>query len=123
MSLPSSDHKPDLLGIFVHHKVAANLLMVILLGGGLWSAVVIPKEVFPEYLLDVVEVRVGYPGAAPSEVEQGILLVVRQHLPLEQQTSFECFALCLQRSPVKSGFPEYPPVICPDKKLLKHHLL
>ena len=55
------------------NSIAANLLMVILLGGGLWSAVVIQKEVFPEYLLDVVEVRVGYPGAAPSEVEQGIL--------------------------------------------------
>ena len=47
--------------------------MVILLGGGLWSAVVIQKEVFPESQLDVVEVRVGYPGASPSEVEQGIL--------------------------------------------------
>ncbi len=56
-----------------HNSIAANLLMVILLGGGLWSAVVIQKEVFPEYLLDVVEVRVGYPGAAPAEVEQGIL--------------------------------------------------
>ena len=55
------------------NPIAANLLMAILLGGGLWSAVVIQKEVFPEYLLDVVEVRVGYPGAAPSEVEQGIL--------------------------------------------------
>ena len=55
------------------NPIAANLLMVILLGGGVWSAVVIQKEVFPEYLLDVVEVRVGYPGAAPSEVEQGIL--------------------------------------------------
>ena len=55
------------------NSIAANLLMVILLGGGLWSAVVIQKEVFPQFQLDVVEVRVGYPGAAPSEVEQGIL--------------------------------------------------
>ena len=57
----------------VRNSIAANLLMVILLGGGLWSAVVIQKEVFPESQLDVVEVRVGYPGASPSEVEQGIL--------------------------------------------------
>ncbi|MCA9211484.1 MAG: efflux RND transporter permease subunit [Planctomycetales bacterium] len=54
-------------------SIAANLLMIVLLGGGLWSARVIQKEVFPETLLDVVEVRVGYPGASPSEVEQGIL--------------------------------------------------
>lgn len=57
----------------VRNSIAANLLMVLLLGGGLWSARVIQKEVFPESQLDVVEVRVGYPGASPSEVEQGIL--------------------------------------------------
>ena len=55
------------------NSIAANLLMIILLGGGLYSARVIQKEVFPESQLDVVEVRVGYPGASPSEVEQGIL--------------------------------------------------
>ena len=67
------------------NSIAANLLMVILLGGGLWSAVVIQKEVFPDYLLDVVEVRVGYPGAAPSEVEQGILLPCGQREDIEPE--------------------------------------
>ncbi|WP_428390142.1 efflux RND transporter permease subunit [Mucisphaera sp.] len=56
-----------------HNSIAANLIMVLLLAGGLWSAVSIQKEVFPEFELDVVNVRVGYPGAAPTEVEQGIL--------------------------------------------------
>ena len=57
----------------VNNPIAANLLMAILLGGGLWTAFVIQKEVFPASQLDIVEVRVGYPGAAPAEVEQGIL--------------------------------------------------
>lgn len=56
-----------------HNSIAANLLMFILLGGGIWTAAVIQKEVFPQFELDVVEVRVDYPGAAPEEVEQGIL--------------------------------------------------
>ena len=56
-----------------HNSIAANLLMVILLGGGLWSTAVIQKEVFPDAQLDLVEVRVGYPGASPAEVEHGIL--------------------------------------------------
>ncbi len=60
------------------NSIAANLLMVILLGGGLWSAAVMQKEVFPEFQLDIVEVEVGYPGAAPSEVEQGILRPVEE---------------------------------------------
>ena len=32
------------------------------------------QEVFPEFELDQVTVRVPYPGASPAEVEQGILL-------------------------------------------------
>ncbi|MCO8121149.1 efflux RND transporter permease subunit [Stieleria sp. TO1_6] len=56
-----------------HNSIAANLLMFILLGGGLWSAIAIQKEVFPQFELDIVEVSVDYPGAAPAEVEQGIL--------------------------------------------------
>lgn len=55
------------------NPIAANLLMAMLLIGGFWSAVTVQKEVFPQFALDVVEVAVGYPGAAPEEVEQGIL--------------------------------------------------
>ncbi len=60
------------------NSIAANLLMFLLLGGGLWSAFAIQKEVFPQFQLDVVEVTVGYPGAAPEEVEQGILSPIEE---------------------------------------------
>ena len=60
------------------NPIAANLLMLLLLVGGLWGAVSIQKEVFPDFQLDVVTVRVGYPGAAPTEVEQGILLPIEE---------------------------------------------
>ncbi|HBE71069.1 MAG TPA: AcrB/AcrD/AcrF family protein [Planctomycetaceae bacterium] len=55
------------------NSIAANLLMFILLGGGIWAMTAIQKEVFPESQLDLVEISVGYPGASPEEVEQGIL--------------------------------------------------
>ena len=55
------------------NAIAANLLMFLLLGGGIWGAVNVQKEVFPETELDVIEISVGYPGASPEEVEQGIL--------------------------------------------------
>jgi len=58
--------------------IAANLLMIILIGGGLWTAYNMQKEVFPQYQLDIVEVSVVYPGAAPAEVEQGILRPVEE---------------------------------------------
>ncbi len=60
------------------NSIAANLLMIILLGTGLWTAFRIQKEVFPQFQLDIVEVSVSYPGAAPEEVEQGILLPVEE---------------------------------------------
>ncbi|MEX0937850.1 MAG: efflux RND transporter permease subunit [Pirellulales bacterium] len=60
------------------NSMAANLLMVILLGGGVWAAANMQKEVFPQFQLDIVEITVSYPGAAPSEVEQGILRPVEE---------------------------------------------
>ena len=58
--------------------IAANLFMIILIGGGIWTALYIQKEVYPQYELDLVRVSVGYPGAAPAEVEQGILQPVEE---------------------------------------------
>jgi len=60
------------------NSIAANLLMLLFLGGGVWTAFVMQKEVFPQFQLDVVEVYVGYPGAAPEEVEQGILRPIEE---------------------------------------------
>ena len=65
------EHGP--IAWMARNSIAANLLMFILLGGGIWAAFAIQKEVFPAFELDVVEVSVDYPGAAPEEVEQGIL--------------------------------------------------
>jgi len=60
------------------NSIAANLLMLILLGGGIFTAFSMQKEVFPQFQLDVVTVAVAYPGAAPAEVEQGILQPVEE---------------------------------------------
>ena len=58
------------------HPVAANLLMVALVAGGLMMAFRVRQEVFPEFSLDVVGVSVTYPGASPEEVEEGIVVAV-----------------------------------------------
>ncbi|MFT5367451.1 MAG: multidrug efflux pump subunit AcrB [Candidatus Latescibacterota bacterium] len=60
------------------NAIAANLFMILLIGGGIWTAFYIQKEVYPNYELDIVQVSVGYPGAAPAEVEQGILQPVEE---------------------------------------------
>ncbi|MFO7752635.1 MAG: efflux RND transporter permease subunit [Desulfobacteraceae bacterium] len=60
------------------NSVAANLLMLILLAGGLISALNIKQEVFPEFSTDTVSISVSYPGASPEEIEKGIILPVEE---------------------------------------------
>lgn len=66
------------IAFMAQNPIAANLLMIILLGGGIWTMFNIQKEVFPQFQLDIVDVSVVYPGAAPAEVEQGILQPVEE---------------------------------------------
>lgn len=61
-----------------NNAIAANLAMMVLFFGGIWSALNIQKEVFPQFELDIVNVDVSYPGAAPSEVESGILQPIEE---------------------------------------------
>ncbi len=60
------------------NSVAANILMIILLGGGLLYSMQVKQEFLPESQLDMVSVSVPYPGAGPEEVEQGIILAVEE---------------------------------------------
>ena len=60
------------------NSVAANLVMLFLLVGGLFWGTHVKQEVFPEFTLDQVVVSVAYPGASPEEVEEGILLPVEE---------------------------------------------
>ena len=60
------------------HSVAANLLMIVFLIGGLLFARHIKKEVFPDFELDTISISVAYPGASPEEVERGIILAIEE---------------------------------------------
>jgi len=63
-----------------HNHVAANLLMLALILGGILMAPSIKQEIFPEVSLDTVSVSVAYPGAGPEEVEEGIILKIEENL-------------------------------------------
>ena len=65
---------------FAENHVAANLLMMLLVVGGLLSIPTIKQEIMPELSLDVVTVRVVYPGAAPIEIEEGICIRIEEEL-------------------------------------------
>lgn len=60
------------------NSVASNLIMAVLLVGGLFMGLNIKQEVFPEFSLDRINISVAYPGASPEEVENGILLAMEE---------------------------------------------
>lgn len=62
------------------HRIAPNLLMAFLIVGGFLMSLAIRKEFIPPYEADVVNVSVGYPGATPSEMEQGVVLPIENEL-------------------------------------------
>jgi len=63
-----------------HNHVAANLLMMVFIVGGLAMGFSVKQEVFPEINLDRIQVSVAYPGAGPDEVEEGIILQVEENV-------------------------------------------
>jgi multidrug efflux pump subunit AcrB len=65
---------------FTRNGVAANLLMLLLVLGGAASYFTMKRELFPQFSLDTVVVRVPYPGAAPEEVEETIVIRIEEAL-------------------------------------------
>ena len=63
-----------LIGWFTKNPVAANLLMILVIFAGLISALNISKNMFPLGDLDQISISAVYPGAAPVEVEKGVIL-------------------------------------------------
>ena len=70
------DTHSGMIAWFARNHVAANLLMWILIIGGIFGAFSIHKQVFPNFDINVINVRVPYLGAAPQEVEEGVILKV-----------------------------------------------
>jgi len=63
---------------FARNAVAANLLMIILLAGGLYSVATIKKESQPPIDTNFVTVSMPFLGSSPEDVEEGILVKIEE---------------------------------------------
>lgn len=72
------DTHKGVIAWFARNHVAANLLMWILLFGGVFGILTIHKQVFPTFEFNVISVQVPYLGAAPQEVEEGVVLKLEE---------------------------------------------
>lgn len=80
MQKSDNNIKKGLLAWFADNHVAANLLMMAVITGGLIYLSTIKQEVFPEFSLDVVKITVSYPGATPEEVEEGTIMAIEEEV-------------------------------------------
>ncbi|MCU0828234.1 MAG: efflux RND transporter permease subunit [Tabrizicola sp.] len=66
----------SLLGVFVRHRTAANLLMLLMLVAGLLAAFNIRAQYFPDVVVNEVTVTVAWDGAGAEDVDRGIVQVL-----------------------------------------------
>ncbi|WP_278405477.1 efflux RND transporter permease subunit [Pseudoalteromonas ruthenica] len=76
----TQQREKGLIAWFARNPVAANLLMVFIIVGGILSALSIRKQMFPQFENNWLSIQAVYPGAAPQEVEEGITIKVEESL-------------------------------------------
>ncbi|SIT07572.1 efflux RND transporter permease subunit [Neptunomonas antarctica] len=70
--------RQNLITLFTQHRVAANLLMILLLLAGVWGIKKINTQFFPSFELDIVIVNVIWSGAAAEDIERSIVLPIEE---------------------------------------------
>lgn len=78
MRPPGVTDEKGIIAWFAANHVAANLLMILIIVAGLISASGIRKETNPEFELNMIQVNVPYLGAAPQEVEEGVVIKIEE---------------------------------------------
>ncbi|WP_420442155.1 efflux RND transporter permease subunit [Candidatus Palauibacter sp.] len=68
------------IAYMVRNGVAANLLMLFILVGGLVSLNGLVQEAFPALSFNHIEISMSYPGATPQEVEESVVLKIEERV-------------------------------------------
>ncbi len=80
MTEQETSHKSGLISLFAQHRVAANLLMLIMLLAGGVSLLRMNTQFFPTFALDFVTVSIEWRGASAEDVEDAISTPIEQAL-------------------------------------------
>ena len=74
------EHQKNIVGVFAQHKVAANLLMLMMLLSGVWALNQLNTQSLPNFALDIISVTVLWTGATAEDVETSITSPIEQEL-------------------------------------------
>ena len=78
MKVRTQTSEKGIIAWFASNHVAANLLMMFIIVAGLISVFTIRKQTTPDFELNLVQVQVAYLGAAPQEVEEGVVIKIEE---------------------------------------------
>ena len=78
MSQPGVTIQKGIIAWFAANHVATNILMFLIIAFGIASAFTIRKQTTPDFELNMIQVRVPYLGAAPQEVEEGVVIKIEE---------------------------------------------
>ena len=78
--ISNAQSSPGMLHFFIQHRVAANLLMILLVLMGLWGLNRLNTQFFPNFALDFATVRVVWSGASAEDVEASLVKPIEQEL-------------------------------------------
>ncbi len=67
------DTDKGVIAWFARNPVAANLLMLVIIITGIFSAMTIRTQLMPDIQIQQVRIEVAFPGASPGEVESGVI--------------------------------------------------
>ncbi|OKL42603.1 efflux RND transporter permease subunit [Pseudovibrio exalbescens] len=90
--LQARESTVSLIGAFVRHKNAANLLMTVLILFGVFALVKLNTQFFPTITTSTITVSISWPGSSAEDVEANVLAAIEPELrfldSLDEITSY-----------------------------------
>ena len=73
-------HDRSMIALFTGHRVAANLVMCLMILAGIWGIRQLNTQFFPEFELDVVTVSTTWTGATAEDIQKAITIPVEREI-------------------------------------------
>ncbi len=70
----------SLIRLFASHRTAANLLMAVMVVGGLYALRNVNVQFFPTFGLDIVRASVEWPGASAEDIDSNIVQAIESEV-------------------------------------------
>ena len=95
----NSVNNRDFIGLFAQHKVASNLLMLMMLIAGLYSLSKMNTQFFPTFTIDKITVQIEWRGASAEDIQESITRRLEQEFKsidfIDKMTSTSAYGLSL----------------------------